>query len=243
MSFSFPIFTDANEDWPKESKCPVCGKSGIFEPNSFAVLSGGAISVGDNPVDCACEWGGFLDIFWHGAHTDLGGNGANPDMHVGVPIAESDKSLQFCLYFCSTTCLRSFLNTWVDRLEEGIRNYVPPAPPKWADPGNTLVEKHQTPDGMFTLRVEKSMEGETYIGFEGYEWFLTEDLVEMFVDSPKDTAIRQFINDLTNGTLYIGMVYIAGRLQDVIVYDEPCDGPFPPYDVPVQFRTWDGGQA
>ena len=121
MNYTFPIITDTHEGWPKESKCPVCGKKGIFEPNSFVCLSGGAL-LGETTPHCDGEVSGFLDVVWHGCHTRDGGVGPDPDIIANVPIATGDHTMQFDLYFCSTRCLRAFLNTWVDALEKKIKD-------------------------------------------------------------------------------------------------------------------------
>ena len=62
---------------------------------------------------------GFLDLTWHGAHD--GGSGPDRDIHLAVPLADRVKGGQFEFYFCSTTCLRAFLNAAVDELENRIR--------------------------------------------------------------------------------------------------------------------------
>ncbi len=119
MDYTFPVITGPREGWPQESKCPVCGKTRIFEPNSFACLAGGAL-LGETDSSCECEVNGFLDINWHGAHSDDGGKGDDPDIHASVPIATGDQTMQYELYFCSTSCLRTFLNSWVDTLETKV---------------------------------------------------------------------------------------------------------------------------
>jgi hypothetical protein len=100
----------------------VCGKTGIFEPNSFACLSGGAL-LGKTDSDCECEIGGTLDIAWHGAHPTDGGKGDDPDIFASVPIATGEHTMQYELYFCSTSCLRTFLNSWVDALETRLKEH------------------------------------------------------------------------------------------------------------------------
>lgn len=94
-------------------RCPQCG--GRSTPGAFAVLDGGAMRVtnaktGDAVMadDCA----GFLDVVWHG--------GAN-DVDAMVSLAEDTPKGQFEFYFCSTKCLRAFLNTCVDELEKRVK--------------------------------------------------------------------------------------------------------------------------
>lgn len=61
---------------------------------------------------------GFFNIAWHGAHTKFGGNGESPDIYTSIDIAADVVGGQFELYFCSTKCMRAFLNKIIDMLEE-----------------------------------------------------------------------------------------------------------------------------
>jgi len=62
---------------------------------------------------------GFLSITWHGAHD--GGEGRDREIGASVQIAKDVRGGQFDLYFCSTKCLRSYLNFCVDELDKKIR--------------------------------------------------------------------------------------------------------------------------
>ena len=57
---------------------------------------------------------GFLSFGYHGKH-----NG-KPGAYAVVPIAENVPIGQFEYYFCSTSCLRKFLNAGVDELERRL---------------------------------------------------------------------------------------------------------------------------
>jgi hypothetical protein len=103
-------------------ECRVCGARGLHEPNSFAVLDGGAmVPMGDGgaaPVFDALAWFGMS---WHGAHSDMKGTGQRPDTGGSVKVVDDCSAGQFAIYFCSTACLRKFLNACVDELEQRIR--------------------------------------------------------------------------------------------------------------------------
>lgn len=58
---------------------------------------------------------GFLSMVWHGAHE--GGHGEWRNLSSMVRVADNCRGGQFEMYFCSTDCLRGFLNDCVDRLE------------------------------------------------------------------------------------------------------------------------------
>ena len=59
-----------------------------------------------------------LRLIWHGAHD--GGTGRDPGIEASVDIVEDTRGGQADLYFCSTGCLRQFLNECVDELERRI---------------------------------------------------------------------------------------------------------------------------
>jgi hypothetical protein len=101
--------------------CPWCKKNKVFEPHSFAVLSGGAML-----MDKTRENGGpddrldaFLSLSWHGAHDN--GKGNYRDINEMTEIARDVRGGQFDIYFCSTKCLRAYLNYCIDKLEKKIK--------------------------------------------------------------------------------------------------------------------------
>jgi len=114
----FPVMQNINHC----TNCVWCDCDQTHEPNSMAILTGGAMLInrktGDGGPDERLD--GFLDITWHGAHTNEGGVGASPDCFENITIASNIRGGQFDLYFCSTKCLRDFLNHVVDTIEEKI---------------------------------------------------------------------------------------------------------------------------
>ncbi len=89
----------------------------------MAALSGGAMLVnrktGDGGPDPRLD--GFLSLTWHGAHTNEGGQGKYPDVYEPLEIAKDVKGGQYEISFCSTKCLRAFLNYAVDTLEKKVK--------------------------------------------------------------------------------------------------------------------------
>ena len=89
--------------------CPGCGGQDSVAPGAFTVLSAGAMyPVGSDVAVPAFDCLGFFDIASHGDGRTSGGS---------VRIAQDVQGGQFSIYFCSTKCLRSFLNKCVDQLE------------------------------------------------------------------------------------------------------------------------------
>ena len=95
----------------------------------MAILTAGALLM-DRKTDSgkmSDVLDGFLSLTWHGAHD--GGVGAKRDIFTSVFVAESVRGGQFDLYFCSTDCLRNFLNECVDALDAKIAYQMPRAKP------------------------------------------------------------------------------------------------------------------
>ena len=117
---NFPVLTDGANVFPNIACCPQCKRRKVFEPNSMACLNGGAFLMdrrsksgkADDRLDA------FVTIDWHGAHDH--GTGEDREIYETVSLAENCRGGQFSLYFCSTKCLRAFLNSWVDALEKKI---------------------------------------------------------------------------------------------------------------------------
>lgn len=110
----YPVVKNTDH-WPTKPLCPVCKERKVFEPHSFAVLNGGALKGTLKSAGPASDLYGFLGLIWHGAHD--GGEGLYDGQYEMVPLADNAKDGQFEMYFCSTGCLRKFLNGAVDELE------------------------------------------------------------------------------------------------------------------------------
>jgi hypothetical protein len=107
-------------DYPSKPKCPWCKKHKVHEPHSFAVLAGGALLM-DRKNDSGGpdeKMDGYLSMSWHGAHDR--GEGKFRDIYKMIYIAKGIRGGQYGLYFCSTACMRAFLNYCVDELEHKI---------------------------------------------------------------------------------------------------------------------------
>jgi hypothetical protein len=119
----FPLVRNEKTNYPSKSECAWCKRDKVSEPHSMAVLSGGAILInrktGDGGPDPRLD--GFLCLTWHGAHTNERGQGEYPDMYKTIEIARDVKGGQFDMNFCSTKCLRAFLNYTIDMLEKKIK--------------------------------------------------------------------------------------------------------------------------
>lgn len=117
---TLPVVRGKRVVFPRTPVCPWCRKRKVYEPHSMAILNAGAMRpVGEQRYEMASDTAAFLTLSWHGAHS--GGKGLRPGVYASVDVAEDVVAGQFDLYFCSTTCLRGFLNYCVDALEEKMR--------------------------------------------------------------------------------------------------------------------------
>ena len=119
----FPILQGEKAKYPDTNKCAWCKGHKAVEPHSMAILAGGAIlmnrKTGDGGPNDRLD--GFLGLTWHGAHSSDGGIGVHPNIYATLEIAKDIKGGQFDIAFCSTRCLRAFLNYAVDKLEEKMK--------------------------------------------------------------------------------------------------------------------------
>ena len=116
----FPTIKGESDPHFERRECRVCGASGLHEPNSFAILEAGSMQKLGNTAAPTFDHVAWLSMAFHGAHTDSGGVGKQPDSGGHITIVEDAPMGQFAIYFCSTECLRSFMNKCVDALEEEI---------------------------------------------------------------------------------------------------------------------------
>jgi hypothetical protein len=119
--FKFPVAKGSSTFFPKKALCPVCKKAKVLEPHSMVIVNFGAILMSNRATGSGTmsdDLDGFLHLTWHGAHD--GGVGQDPNIEAHVDIVENTIGGQADLYFCSTACLREFLNACVDELERKI---------------------------------------------------------------------------------------------------------------------------
>ena len=117
VKVNFPVLKGKDTAFPKKARCPWCKRNKVFEPHSMAIFEGGAC-LSDKRSKISGPSGrmeGFLYLAWHGAHD--GGSGGDADDFACVDIVEDVRGGQFSMYFCSTDCLRAFLNSCVDELD------------------------------------------------------------------------------------------------------------------------------
>ena len=116
----FPILTGEQIIYPQEASCPWCKQNKVLEPHSMAILNAGALAPDGENFQMFDKAATFFSLIWHGAHSDMNGLGRDPNLYAEVKIVDTVSIGQFDFYFCSTECLRHFLNHCVDELERQI---------------------------------------------------------------------------------------------------------------------------
>jgi hypothetical protein len=86
----------------------------------MAILNGGGLLMSEDRESGSMDprMDGFLSMTWHGAHGD--GEGENRNVFSSLRLADDCRGGQFEIYFCSTECLRAYLNYCVDELERMV---------------------------------------------------------------------------------------------------------------------------
>jgi len=114
----FPLIYDDEKCFPKDiegSLCPVCQKKKLGLTEDCAFIHGGALQLDpedDHRLKQSDDVQGFLFFDWNGPNNQT----------VDFELARDVKKGQYTINFCSTKCMRMFLNHCVDKLEEKIEN-------------------------------------------------------------------------------------------------------------------------
>ncbi len=144
----FPVLKGKDTGFPKKARCPWCKRNKVLEPHSMAIFEGGAcLSDKKSKVSGpAKQMESFLYLAWHGAHD--GGTGRDAEMFAAVDIVKDVRGGQFSLYFCSTDCLRAFLNSCVDELDRKKQRRRRSSRPSNNRPKNAARRTRATPLGV-----------------------------------------------------------------------------------------------
>src|SRR5688572_9906233 len=98
--------------------CPWCRAHKIGEPHSFAELFGGALRrTGKDSYSQDSNLAGYLELGWHPQEGD---KEFDANFCFSIRLAYRTHAGQFAFYFCSTACMRAFLNFCVDELESTV---------------------------------------------------------------------------------------------------------------------------
>jgi hypothetical protein len=119
-SIKFPVVKGKQVVFPKNHLCPWCRKRKLGEPPGAAILNAGAMRpTKPECYEMAQDDAAFMTLIWHS-------NDPKNYDDASIEIAELVDSGQFDLNFCSTDCLRAFLNYCVDELEQRRKRHKQP---------------------------------------------------------------------------------------------------------------------
>jgi hypothetical protein len=101
-----------------------------------------------------------------------------------------------------------------------------------------------SPDGQLRLLVI-CPDGDWTLGFDGFPWHTHGSILAGISGKDEETAIDDFVADLTSGKSIIAMRRIGDSVVNVWVTDDPADDVsgslrYGPSDETMEFRRWDG---
>lgn len=107
----YPLITKKDKPfYPQDNLCPICKHDRTLN-SEFYVINAGALKKGNDHTYVPDEDSkGFLSMAYH------------PDHHSkkqgkSIEIVSGAKGGQFDLYFCSTTCMRTFFDNLISEFE------------------------------------------------------------------------------------------------------------------------------
>jgi hypothetical protein len=85
------------------------------------------------------------------------------------------------------------------------------------------IETHTSPDGLLNLAFEKSRDGDTIIGFTGYQWHAHGDILSAEFGLDEDASIRKYIDEILNNRRIIAVLSKGNKILDVWIVDDAID--------------------
>ena len=113
MKIKFPLKLEHMYWKPplKKERCSLCG---CRPPDGvFVVMNGGALLGTKDNASMSDKLIGFLSILLH--------DHSNISNMRGINLVDASPDGQFEFHFCSSKCLRKFLNLLVDQFEKGMK--------------------------------------------------------------------------------------------------------------------------
>jgi hypothetical protein len=104
-----------------------------------------------------------------------------------------------------------------------------------------IVEEHVSPDCFLRLIVTLEGDGDIAIGFDGYAWHTSSDILASLSGLPESDAIQEFVKRIIGDEQVIAVSRINGEVSDVWPTDDP-KGEFKhmAQQESLEFRRWSG---
>ena len=94
-------------------------------------------------------------------------------------------------------------------------------------------------DGLLKLIVCREDDGDTAIGFEGFDWHTHTDLLASSWGLSEPDALRRFVDEVLDDRAIIAVSRARGEVRDVWITDDPdSDLRYKTADETIEFRHW-----
>lgn len=105
-------------------------------------------------------------------------------------------------------------------------------------------EFHTSPDGQLALSITVNSDGETKIGFHGFDWATYSDQLAEESGLEPSEATRQFVNNVLSDLAIIAVLIVDGDMTDAWITELPeTDLEYCQEGEVVLFRFWSGKEV
>ena len=107
-----------------------------------------------------------------------------------------------------------------------------------------IVERHNSPDGLLQLIVDRAEDGDWSVGFYGLVWHTHGDLLTHDYGGSPDSAVRSFVDDIISSRRVIVISRIDGSIRDAWITDDPSfdERKYADANETIEKRLWSGQQ-
>jgi hypothetical protein len=103
------------------------------------------------------------------------------------------------------------------------------------------LERHISPDEVLTFSVLQYEDGDTSLGFEGFNGHTHGDILAALSGLSEDKAIRQYTDDLLNNRKIIIILKKENEAVDVWITEDPLEElKYQQENEVLEFRYWNG---
>jgi hypothetical protein len=106
----------------------------------------------------------------------------------------------------------------------------------------SIVERHSSPDGLLQLVVDRAVDGDWSVGFDGFAWHTHGDLLTLKYGGSPESAVRAFVDDVLESRRVIVISRVDGVIRAAWVADDPLSDEmkYAEPDETIEKRVWSG---
>lgn len=98
-----------------------------------------------------------------------------------------------------------------------------------------------SPDGLLALRITPDVEGETMVGFHGFDWAITGSQLAENLSMDASEAIQAYVASIVADKQIIAVSLVDDEMTDAWITDFPqSDLQYCSEEERLQFRRWSG---